>query len=199
MFESGSFGNGGAMRIAPVGLVYCNKDDEELKKAVCDAIQCTYVHPEGIDGAVIQAKAVALLTNLEKAADFNPETFLETLSEISTTDIMKMKMMYLGDVLTKQIPDEAAISYLGNGVRASEAVSCALLAVVKYYLTPREAVIKSVNFGGDTDTIGAMTGAQIGALHGKDWFPKRWLENMENEEYGKDYMVELAAGLSRLI
>ncbi len=199
MFEDGSFGNGGAMRIAPVGLVYHNKDDETLKKAVSDAVQCTHVHPEGVDGALVQAKAAAILTNINDAADFNPATFLETLGRISAVDIMKKKILYLEDVLKKDIDDETAVGFLGNGIRASEAVACALLAAVKYHSTPEEAVIKSVNFGGDTDTIGAMTGALMGALHGKEWIPPRWTDNMENKEFGRDYIIKLASDLSRVI
>lgn len=198
IFEDGSYGNGGAMRIAPVGLVYGNKTNEELRKAVVDAVLCTHVHPEGIDGAVIQAKAVGLLASLETVTDFDPPVFLEALDNIAATGIMKEKISYLQDVLTKDISDEVAVARLGNGIRASEAVSCALLAVVKYHSTPEEAVIKSIGFGGDTDTIGAMTGAQMGALHGKDWIPKRWLDNIENRKYGRDYIIKLASKLSQV-
>lgn len=199
MFDGGSFGNGGAMRIAPVGLVYCNEDDKKLKKAVYDAVRCTHVHPEGIDGALVQAKAAALLTNIHDPGDFEQGAFLDTLCNISTCAVMKMKIMYLKNVLKKEISDAPAIDYLGNGIRASETVSCALLAAVRYFQEPEEAVIKGVNFGGDTDTIGAMTGALMGALHGKDWIPRRWLDNMENEENGKDYIVKLASGLAGLM
>jgi len=45
--------------------------------------------------------------------------------------------------------------------------------------------------------IGAMTGAQMGALHGKDWIPKRWFDNIENKTYGRDYMIKLASELSQ--
>jgi poly(ADP-ribose) glycohydrolase ARH3 len=73
------------------------------------------------------------------------------------------------------------------------------LACIKYHSTPEEAVIKSVNFGGDTDTIGAMTGALMGALHGRDWIPVRWTDNMKNQEFGKDYIIKLASDLSKVI
>jgi len=199
VFKDGSFGNGGAMRIAPVGLVYHNKNDEPLKKAVFDAVQCTHTHPEGVDGALVQAKAVAILTNIDNTADFDPMSFLEKLCQIAEVEIIKKKILYLKEVLKKDIDDETAIGFLGNGIRASEAVSCALLATVKYHSTPEATVIKSVNFGGDTDTIGAMTGAQMGALHGTDWIPSRWVDNMENREFGRDYIVKLAADLSRVI
>ncbi|NIM13797.1 MAG: hypothetical protein GTO45_17135 [Candidatus Aminicenantes bacterium] len=195
-FRDGSFGNGGAMRIAPVGVVYHNKTDEELKTVVFEAIRCTHVHPEGIDGAVAQAKGTALLTSLEHPADFTPKAFLEAILEICSTEIMIKKIRYLQTVLGEDVLDDTVIRHVGCGIRASEAVSCALWAAIKYYNDPEEAVIKSVNFGGDTDTIGAMTGALMGTLHGKDWIPKRWLDNMENRTYGRDYMIKLGTELS---
>jgi len=45
-FPEGSFGNGGAMRIAPVGLAYRHADANELAEAVEDALLCTHIHPE---------------------------------------------------------------------------------------------------------------------------------------------------------
>jgi lysophospholipase L1-like esterase len=50
-FPEGSFGNGGAMRIAPVGLAYRHATDDVLLKAVEDALVCTQVHPEAVDCA----------------------------------------------------------------------------------------------------------------------------------------------------
>ena len=58
-FPEGSFGNGGAMRIAPVGLAYRHAAPEVLHQAVEDALLCTHVHPEAVDGAFVQARAVA--------------------------------------------------------------------------------------------------------------------------------------------
>ena len=61
-------GNGGAMRIAPVGLAYRNAAAELLLRAVEDALLCTHVHPEAIDGALVQAKAVAIAATTDPKA-----------------------------------------------------------------------------------------------------------------------------------
>jgi ADP-ribosylglycohydrolase len=70
--------------------------------------------------------------------------------------------------------------------------------VAGYWQEPEECVIRAVNFGGDTDTIGVMAGALIGALHGASWIPARWHDNIENGEQGRDAMVELGRSLSKL-
>eukprot|EP00879_Flechtneria_rotunda_P000123 GHRR01000185.1.p1 GENE.GHRR01000185.1~~GHRR01000185.1.p1 ORF type:complete len:477 (+),score=171.76 GHRR01000185.1:587-2017(+) len=61
----GSFGNGGAMRIAPVALAYRNADISSLTKAVEAALLCTHVHPLGVEGALAQAIAVAQLSKMQ--------------------------------------------------------------------------------------------------------------------------------------
>lgn len=195
-FKQGSFANGGAMRIAPVGLVYRDRDDDALRRAVYDAIMCTHVHPEGVDGAVLQAKAVSLMTKIGDIHQFDPEVFLDILLNIANTEVFKAKIKELGEILRASIPDRDAVSILGCGVRASQSVPCALLATLRYYNSPENALIKAVGFGGDTDTIGAMTGAQIGALHGSGWIPPHWFENIENNRFGRDAIINIAERLS---
>jgi ADP-ribosylglycohydrolase len=53
----GSYANGGAMRIAPVGLAYRNADAATLQQAVEAALLCTHTHPLGVEGALAQVGA----------------------------------------------------------------------------------------------------------------------------------------------
>ena len=39
---------------------------------------------------------------------------------------------------------------------------------------PEEAIVRAVNDTADNDTIAAIVGAAVGALHGGKAFPKRW-------------------------
>jgi len=55
---SGSFGNGAAMRIAPVGLFFHNSLD--LYGKACISASVTHAHPVGMDGAAVQARASPL-------------------------------------------------------------------------------------------------------------------------------------------
>ncbi|KAG2439556.1 hypothetical protein HXX76_004909 [Chlamydomonas incerta] len=58
----GSFGNGGAMRIAPLGLVYRHAPPAVLREAVAAALRVTHVHPTAIDGAFVIALAIGYLS-----------------------------------------------------------------------------------------------------------------------------------------
>ena len=197
-FPEGSFGNGGAMRIAPVGLAYRHAPDDLLHQAVEDALLCTHVHPEGIDGAFVQAKAIAMAATTADPAAFDPEELLRVLRDASRTTIMQARLESLADSLAHEDSDVYVIGRVGNGIRASQAVPAALWAFIRYWSEPEECVIRAVNFGGDTDTIGAMAGALAGALHGASWIPTRWYDSIENGNHGRDEMVKLARGLSRL-
>ena len=60
---------------------------------------------------------------------------------------------------------------------------------ITQHLTAR-AIIQAINLGGDTDTIGAMTGAIAGAYHGANALPDRWVQHLEQDDV--DYVLELA-------
>ena len=196
-FPDGSFGNGGAMRISPVGLAYRHATPEVLHQAVEGALVCTHVHPEAIDGAFIQAKAVAVAATTEPA-EFDPQRLLVELHEASRTDILRAKLEAVSRGLRQDDSDLFVIAKVGNGIRASEAVAAAIWAFLRYGKTPEECIIRTVGFGGDTDTIGAMAGALVGALHGTSWIPARWYDNIENGQHGRDEIVGLARGLSEI-
>ncbi len=194
-FPDGSFGNGGAMRIAPVGLVYRHAPPDVLHAAVADAILCTHVHPEGVDGAFIQAKAVAAAAKVSPA-QFDPLQLITELQDACRTTIMLAKLEKVSRGLNNGEDDVTVIASTGNGIRASEAVAAAIWAFLRYGGAPEECIIRAVGFGGDTDTIGAMAGALVGALHGASWIPARWYNNSENGEHGRDEIESVARGLA---
>jgi ADP-ribosylglycohydrolase len=53
-------------------------------------------------------------------------------------------------------------------------------------------------FGGDTDTVGAMAGALVGALHGSSWIPARWHGNIENGVHGRNEILTVGKKLAAL-
>ena len=69
----------------------------------------------------------------------------------------------------------------------------------RYGNEPEKCLITTVMYGGDADTIGAIVGALLGALHGTSWIPKRWFDNIENDHfYGRDGLIKIAKDLALL-
>ncbi|KAK9824227.1 hypothetical protein WJX72_008668 [[Myrmecia] bisecta] len=220
-FPEGSFANGGAMRIAPVGLAYRNASPAVLEQAVREALLCTHVHPEGVDGAFIQAAAVAALARSTPAGSGpagSPAALLTLLTPLANTKSMRDKLLHLADSLPHASSPRQAGNWEGitdspdwqfdnqvlNAIAApfqipaTEAVGCALWAVCRHWNDPVGCIVGAVHMGGDTDTIAAMAGAMAGALHGSSWLPAEWWDNLENGADGRDTIVEVARELSKL-
>jgi len=123
---------------------------------------------------------------------------LRILRASSQTNIVQAKLEVLAGALAQEDFDAFVIARVGHGIRASEAVAAALWAVLRYWHEPEECIVRAVGFGGDTDTIGAMAGALMGAIHGTAWIPARWYDNIENDENGRDAMIELGQRLAKL-
>jgi poly(ADP-ribose) glycohydrolase ARH3 len=189
----GSYANGGAMRIAPIGLIYANRALDDMKIAVKDALLCTHTHPHGIEGATIQAAAISYLY---KVNNFDVNLFLQYLIDISS---IPDKLIYIRDNLrvVDQITNmteylkssswdhELAIRYVISErfqIKALDAVACAILAFCTHWRDPANAVVCAIHYGGDTDTIASMTGNLAFALWGIKHIPKVWLDNLEDRD-----------------
>jgi ADP-ribosylglycohydrolase len=177
-------GCGGVMRVAPVGMFSRTAIEAQFE---CDADYCfrlgaslagiTHGHPTGRLAA--GAFAVIILRLLQGATppvaigEAKPllrseYDYEETLAAIERAE----------RIAASSLPTERAIAELGEGWVAEEA-----LAIAPYCaLTSRDfesGVIAAVNHDGDSDSTGSMAGNLLGAIHGDEAIPKRWLEGLE--------------------
>jgi poly(ADP-ribose) glycohydrolase ARH3 len=164
---SGSYGNGGAMRVAPVAL-WAYPDLDETIRLARETAKVTHTHPVGVEGAVIQAVAAhhALQT------EFEPARLLADLDELIETEEFRGKLDILSSCLERD-DDERARLHLGNWVAAHNSVVTALYC---FLLADdfEDAIVRAIRMAGDTDTIGAMTGALAGARWGLNSIPPVW-------------------------
>jgi len=68
LYSGGSFGNGSAMRVAPIGCFYYD-NPTLLREVAYKSSRLTHSHPLGMEGAALQAYAVALAINVEGSLD----------------------------------------------------------------------------------------------------------------------------------
>jgi poly(ADP-ribose) glycohydrolase ARH3 len=195
VFPDGSFGNGAAMRVAPVGVHYFD-DTVELRRAAELSAVITHAHPLGMEGAVLQARAVAEAMGIA-GAPVDPAAFLGVLQTFVRNDcddyIRSMERIAL--LLTDHPTVADVVGALGNDIRAHRSVPAAIYAFLSHTESFASAVRYAVMLGGDTDTIGAMTGAIAGAYHSAGGIPSSWLDALENSEKGRDYVRVLASRL----
>lgn len=169
---AGSFGNGAAMRVAPVAL-FAHPDTRVVATIARDTAVITHTHPEGIDGAVAQAVALDRVLALEPSQLLDPQALVDRIRGQVTTAIFRDKLAYLSSsVGQRSVPEMAQV--LGSGVAAHASVPTALACFLTHPRSFPEAVKAAISLGGDTDTIAAMTGALAGALGGLAAIPPQW-------------------------
>jgi poly(ADP-ribose) glycohydrolase ARH3 len=182
----GSYGNGAAMRVAPVALFTYPDTDRAAELAAKTAI-ITHTHPEAIDGAVIQA--VATTTLLATTDPVDPSQVIRLLIGYVQTPVFQNKLRFvdrhIGD---RPLTEQADV--LGTGIAAHASVITALASFLTHPESFSDAVKAAISLGGDTDTIAAMTGALAGAHLGAEAIPAAW-QNVE----GADELTTLASHL----
>jgi poly(ADP-ribose) glycohydrolase ARH3 len=185
-FPGGSYGNGAAMRVAPVGLVFRDDHRRLWEQARLSALP-THRHPLGIEGAQLLALAVALCSGMER---FDRPGFFAALLAACTSAEYRGKLEAASRV---QTPDDLA--GLGNRI---EALHSAPTAIASFALTPEsfEATVGNVILlGGDTDTLAAMAGALSGAYLGTGRLPRNLVGLLESSPKGREYIRQLAGKL----
>ncbi|XP_029170756.1 ADP-ribose glycohydrolase ARH3-like [Nylanderia fulva] len=204
----GSYGNGGAMRIAPVSLFSYNNYDK-LLYYVKEVTQITHVHELGINGALLQAIAIQQSLCLHPNEELNVSNFINDLInkidkiEVGESQPYKERLIIVKNLLSEigEEPNEQRIvKELGANVRALESVPTAIFCFLKAQKRikrirtnnpVRRAMQYAITLGGDTDTIASMTGAIAGAFYGYEKFSRLLLTHCEQADRFEELADEL--------
>ena len=177
----GSFGNGAAMRIAPVGLFFHGASDLYDKARLSASV--THAHPIGVDGAAVLAWAVAQAVRLDPREPFPFEGFTGGLVDFARTPEIREKMALARALVAQDVPPSDAASRLGRSVAVHESLPFALYAFLRYPQSFEACLLCAILNGGDRDTLGAMACAVCGAYLGVDGIPRAWREKLENRQH----------------
>jgi ADP-ribosylglycohydrolase len=87
-----------------------------------------------------------------------------------------------------------------SGAFLLETVPSVLYILMRHAHDPEEAIVRAVNDTKDNDSIAAIVGAAVGALHGRQKIPERWLKNLTGRtaEYDDGRVFELLTAAHRL-
>jgi poly(ADP-ribose) glycohydrolase ARH3 len=190
----GSLGNGAAMRIAPLGLRFFDIGPGRFYAKAEAASVVTHSHPVGVDGAAVQARAVALAVALEPASPLLRDDFIAELEGFARTSTMRAKLGAIRTLLDQDASPEAAAVRLGRSVAVHESQPFALYAFLLHPDDFAACLHCAVGFGGDRDTLGAMAGAIAGARLGAEAIPSAWRAKIENRTRLEGLARSLLAG-----
>lgn len=164
----GSYGNGAAMRVAPVAL-HAYPSQHRAAEIAHQTALITHTHREGIDGAVVQAVAVTALL----AASTNPTEIINVAMSHAESSVFRSKLMFIDRHIGGRRSNELA-DVLGTGIAAHTSVPVSIACFLAHPDDFAAALTTAISLGGDTDTIGAMTGALAGAYNGYSAIPETW-------------------------
>lgn len=169
----GSWGNGAAMRAAPIGAWFAMHPARAADEARASAV-VTHTHPDGIGGAIAVAVAAALRFGADRPTG---TAFLTELQRYVPLGPIRDGLARAAEEARSELVE--AVRALGNGARKS-AVDTVPLAmwVVAYHGDDFEAAMwRCARAGGDPDTLCAIVGGVLGA--GAISIPDAWHDARE--------------------
>lgn len=186
LLPGGSYGNGAAMRVAPVELAFAHDLPRVWSEARTSAWP-THRHPLGIEGAQLLATAVAIVA---QQTTFDRRAFYAELIARAESDEFRWQLE-----AAAKLRGGHTLSFLGNSLPAHRSVVTSIACFTTCPDSYPDTIEKAIALGDDTDTLAAMAGALCGASLGLEAIPPRWIERLEPTEKGRDYIHDLAIQL----
>ncbi len=165
--EVANAGYGSEMRCPPLALAFAD-DPTTLERVSRDSSRITHADPRCTYGCAVLNLTIAgvlqddpdplgkAIAHVRSSAPEELVTALEPIANGGEIESLSTSGYVLDSLQTA----------LHDALRADNA---------------DEAIITTVNRGGDTDTIGAITGAVAGARFGASALPKRWVDSIEEQ------------------
>lgn len=181
--------NGAAMRVTPIGIAVSTEDPEAFAEAVWSSCRVTHATRQGFQSAALVAAAVSM--GIDAARSTSPNlrgllwkavTYVDSLPEhgawtpdpdvvAATRRAMQLAVNPASSSL------ECLAEQVGTSVASAHAIPMAF-ALLARDPSP-QALLDAANIGGDTDTIGAIAGAILGAALGVEVLPTDSLSMIE--------------------
>jgi ADP-ribosylglycohydrolase len=175
----GSFGNGAAMRVAPLGAFFAGDAERCAHEARLSA-EITHAHEEGVAGAIAVATAAALAWQRQGSQLPLGREWLRHVRDLVPAGYVRAGIEEaLG--LASGTPTHAAAKALGNGsgVTAPDTVPFCLWVASWYSHDFLEAMWQTVSALGDRDTTCAIVGGIVSLQVGQAGIPSEWREARE--------------------
>ena len=188
-------GNGSLMRILPLVPYILNMKEEDRFRIIGEVSSLTHRHPRSILACIALCEFAIQYINLqsvEEAYQAMQQTILQLLKKemFIEEDIPFKRLVSLSYEEFKAI-ELKDIRSTGYVIDTLEASLWCIFNTTSY----KDAVLKAVNLGDDTDTVGAITGGLAGIIYGYDTIPSEWLEVLAK----KDDIIELANKLDSIM
>ena len=177
------------MRVTPIGIAVSTADPEAFAEAVWSSCRVTHATRQGFQSAALVAAAVSVGIDTPRSAAsdmtallWKAVSYVDSLPERGAwtpdPDVVaatRRAMQLVANPASSSL--ECLVEQVGTSVDSAQAIPMAF-ALLARDPSP-QALLDAANIGGETDTIGAITGAILGAALGFEVFVGRGLAQVE--------------------
>ena len=166
--SEGNNGNGSLMRILPLAFIPdVTYDEIENVSAI------THAHPKSRISCVLYIEIAKSMLEYDLEISEHISRSCEKIQRYyeGSNDLMDFEAIFKNDYHVLE-----GRSYV---IKTLEAVLYCLLQTDNY----KDAVLKAVNLGRDTDTVAAITGGLAGIYYGYDDIPQEWIRDIPQMDY----------------
>lgn len=181
--------NGAAMRVTPIGIAVSTADPEVFADAVWSSCRVTHATRQGFQSAALVAAAVSMGIDWDTPSPsdmttllWKAVTYVDSLPERGAwspdPDVVAATRRAMQLAINPAFSSlECLVEQVGTSVASAHAIPMAF-ALLARDPSP-QALLDAANIGGDTDTIGAIAGAILGAALGEQVLPADSLSMIE--------------------
>ena len=189
-----SFGNGAAVRVAPAGLLF-SRDQAMLRWAAEESASLTHHHALAVEGAAIQAFAVASAL-ASRGQPLEAGDFLAAVGAWSSSREFRTRFEQSMRLAERDAPPKHVIERIGNNATALGSVVTASYCFATNADSAAAAISAALRLGGNTAATAPMVGALTGARLGLKSLPTEVLGKLgESEALDPDHLRTLGASL----
>ena len=176
----GSMGNGGAMRVGPLGAYFADDLKRTSTEARASAL-VTHTHPEGVAGTIAVAIAAAVAWQTRGApGDQRGKQLFDAVLEF-TPESKTRRGILIAAQTPANVEVQTVAKALGNGsqVTAPDTVPFALWSAAHHLNDYVSAMKQTIVAGGDCDTNAAIVGGIVALSAGRNSIPVEWRQQRE--------------------
>jgi ADP-ribosylglycohydrolase len=178
-------GNGSLMRVLPLAFYLKDLSMEKRLNILKDVSALTHPHIRAVTGCFIYIQfAISLLKEQNKIKAYEELQHLTKDFLVKKSDSKELN--HYNRILNDSIGgfSEKSIESTPYVVHSLESALWSVMRSDNY----KDTVLRAVNLGGDTDTIGALAGGLAGIIYGSKHMPEDWLTILAR----KDDIIDLA-------
>lgn len=180
LFEGqGSYGNGAAMRVAPLGAYFADDMEQVIEQAKLSA-EVTHMNAEGIAGAIAVAVAAAYACRLKGQSAPTRQAFIDMVLPHVPNSIVSERLRHARDLAEgARLP--LAVAALGNGLLIStqDTVPFDLWCAGEKLAHYENAMWLTAEGYGDIDTNCAIVGGIVACYTDIAAIPAEWIKRRE--------------------